>query len=79
MPRSGRDRDGLISMTSLSTRKTSPGRAGFGQLISPPFPMTPPAIGIPPSTRRRMVIAAVCQPLAASPPNSVAFADSSSR
>jgi len=41
--------------------------------------MMPPAIGAPPSTRSRMVSAAVCQPLAASPPNSVAFAAVSSR
>ena len=55
------------------------GTSGLRPANSPPAPMIPPAIGTPPSTRRRMVIAAVCQPLAASPPNSVAFAASSSR
>jgi hypothetical protein len=52
---------------------------GLGQLISPPAPTMPPASGRPVSTRRRMVIAAVCQPLAASPPNNVRLAASSSR
>jgi len=52
---------------------------GLGQLISPPAPMMAPASGNPLSTRRRMVIAAVCQPLAANPANSVPFAFSSSR
>jgi len=42
-------------------------------------PDDPPASGTPPSTRRRMVIAAMCQPLATNPPNSVAFAASPSR
>src|SRR5205823_3089833 len=36
MPRSGCDRDGLSSRTSLSTWSTSPGRIGLGQLISAP-------------------------------------------
>src|SRR5438874_1542745 len=31
-PRSGRDREGLSSATSLSTRRTSPGRTGAGQV-----------------------------------------------
>ena len=52
---------------------------GLGQLISPPAPMIPPAMGKPLSTRSRMVIAAVCQPLAASPQNSVSLAPSASR
>ena len=55
-------------MISLSTCRTSPGRVGRGQLNSPPAPMTPPASGAPPSTSSFMVIAAVCQPLAARPP-----------
>src|SRR5215471_9168289 len=45
MARSGRDFDGTISTTSLSTRMKSPGLNGLGQLISPPAPMMPPAIG----------------------------------
>ena len=40
IPRSGRDREGVISMTSLSTCRTSPGRVGLGQAISPPAPTT---------------------------------------
>ena len=75
IPRSGREREGVTSRTSLSTCRMSPGRVGFGQLISPPAPMMPPAIGAPPSTRSRMVIAAVCQPLAARPANSVRLAE----
>jgi hypothetical protein len=41
--------------------------------------MMPPASGNPLSTSSRMVIAAVCQPLAANPANSVLFAVSLSR
>jgi hypothetical protein len=41
----------------------------LSQLISPPALMMPPASGKPCSTSRRMVTAAVCQPLAANPPN----------
>jgi hypothetical protein len=65
MPRSGRERDGVTSSISLTTRRTSPGRVGLGQLISPPAPTIPPWSGKPVSTSKRMVIAAVCQPLAA--------------
>jgi len=36
VPRSGRERDGVTSTTSLSTWSTSPGRVGAGQLNSPP-------------------------------------------
>ena len=36
MPRSGRERDGFISMISLSTVRASPGRVGLGQASSPP-------------------------------------------
>ena len=79
MPRSGREREGVDWITSLTTWITSPGRVGMGQLISPPAPTMPPAIGAPPSTMRRIVIAMVCQPLAARPLKSVAFAASSSR
>ncbi len=52
---------------------------GRGQLISPPAPTMPPATGAPPSTMRRIVIAMVCQPLAASPLKIDAFAASLSR
>ena len=78
VPRSGREREGVTSSTSLSTVSTSPGRVGRGQAISPPAPITPPASGTLP-TRRRMVIAAVCQPLAAKPPNRDEAAAASSR
>ena len=74
IPRSGREREGVISTTSLSTCSVSPGRVGFGQASSPPAPMIPPVSGNPLSTNRRMVIAAVCQPLATKPANSVALA-----
>ena len=79
MPRSGRERDGVTSRTSLSTVRTSPGRVGFGQEISAPAPMTPPAKGAASPTSNFMVMAATCQPLAASPPKKVSFAASSSR
>ena len=79
MPRSGRDRDGVTASTSNSTVSTSPDRVGRGQAISPPAPTMPPAIGAPPSTKRRMVSAAVCQPLAASPPSRLVRAACSSR
>ena len=42
MPCSGRERDGMSSSTSLSTRSTSPGRVGRGQAISPPPPIDAP-------------------------------------
>src|SRR5438128_8323465 len=67
MPCCGFERDGLISMISLSTCKVSPGLVGLGQAISPPNPIMPLADGRPPATRSRMATAAVCQPLAASP------------
>ena len=35
IPRSGLDREGLISKTSLSTCRVSPGRVGFGHFSSP--------------------------------------------
>src|SRR5271165_3550029 len=53
--------------------------AADGQLISPPVPMIPPRSGRPDSTSSFIVMAAVCQPLAAKPPNSVGFAASPSR
>jgi hypothetical protein len=50
-----------------------------GPRDSPPTPITPVAIGMPPSVSMRMVSAAVCQPLAARPLNKVALAASGSR
>ncbi len=79
IPRSGREREGVISSISLTTVSVSPGRVGLGQLTSPPLPMMPPISGKPEATSNFIVIAAVCQPLAASPPNNVAFAASPSR
>ena len=43
------------------------------------MPTTPPANGNPLSTNRRMVIAAVCHPLATKPENRLSLAASSSR
>src|SRR3984893_7545057 len=67
MPRSARERDGLTSTTSVSTRKASPGRVGFGQLSVPPVPISSPASRSPPVTSSLIVRDAVCQPLAARP------------
>ena len=79
MPRSGRDFDGRSSKTSLSTVKMSSGLTGFGQRNSSiPAPMTPPAIGRL-STSSRIVIAALCEPLAASPPKKDRAPSASSR
>ena len=61
------------------TCRLSPGRVGIGHSSSPPAPTIPPASGKPLSTRRRMVIAAVCQPLAAKPDSRVFLAASLSR
>ena len=77
IPRSGREREGRTSRTSASTCSTAPGRVGAGQEISPPAPISPPAIGSP-WTARRMVIAAVCQPLATSSPKKLPAAASAS-
>ncbi len=79
IPRSAREREGVTSSISLTTWSVSPGRVGFGQLTSPPLPMIPPRSGKPDSTSNFIVIAAVCQPLAARPPNKVVFADWASR
>jgi hypothetical protein len=49
-------------------------RSGF--ILSNPVPTMPPAGLRSPSTIRRMVIAAVCQPLAANPLKMVRDADS---
>ena len=67
MPRSGLERDGVTARISLSTCSTSPGRVGRGQVISPPAPISPPAMGMPLFTSSDMVMEAVCQPLAARP------------
>jgi hypothetical protein len=79
MPCPGLDRDFLISMTSLSSRRASPGRVGLGHEISPPRPTRPPAIFRPPVTRRRMATAAVYHPLATNPWKTLASAADSSR
>ncbi len=80
MPRSGFDCEGRTSRTSDSTRSTSPGRTGRGQRIaSMPAPTSPPATLKSLSTRSRIARAAVCQPLATSPPKMLPAAASSSR
>jgi len=80
MPRSGRDFDGRTSSTSLNTYSSSPGRTARGQLnSSKPTPRMPPAGLNSPSTISRMLIAAVCQPLAANPANGDCCAAASSR
>jgi hypothetical protein len=68
-PCSGRERDGRVSMISISTRSTSPGRTGFDQISSPPVPRMPPAGRKSLATHSRIDKAAVCQPLAARPAN----------
>ena len=55
-----------MSVMRLVARRISPGRVGRGHEISPPAPMIPCAKGML-STSSRIVIAMVCQPLAASP------------
>jgi hypothetical protein len=50
IPWLGLDREGTISMISLSTCSVSPARVGFGHAISPPKPIRPFAKGTPPST-----------------------------
>jgi hypothetical protein len=76
----GRRLDGRTSSTSLSVRRSSPGRTGRGHWSSSkPAPTMPPAGLKSLSTSSRMVTAAVCQPLAASPPNIVSRAAPSSR
>ena len=77
MPRSGFDLDGVMLSISLSTCKVLPGQVGLGHVISVLAPIRPPANGTL-SVSRRMVMAAVCQPLAASEPKNESFAASSS-
>src|SRR5690606_5596906 len=80
IPCRGRDLDSRLLSTSASTRNSSPARTGFGQRSSSiPAPTSPPATCRLPSTSMRMVTAAVCHPLAASPPKIVSLAASSSR
>jgi len=78
-PRLGSDFDTRTSVTSSSTWSRSPGRVGVGHARSIEAPMIPVANGRPVVTSSRMVMAAVCQPLAASPLKKVSCADSSSR
>ena len=65
-PRSGREREGRTSSTSHSTRSTSPGRVAEGQFSSAPAPIMPPECPAASCASSRMVMAAVCQPLATS-------------
>src|SRR5262249_2035045 len=60
IPRSVRDREGVIPTTSLSTRSASPGLVGFGQASSPPAPMIPPISGNPLSTSSKLREADPC-------------------
>ena len=79
MPRSGLERDGVTSITSLTTCSTSgAGGPWPGQLAT----CSDDAAGDGTnrsSLAKRMVIAAVCQPLAARPPNRESRAAASSR
>lgn len=77
-PRSERDWEGLTAMISPNTVRMSPGLVGLGHLRFASVPIIPPASGIPLSTSNRIVMLAVCQPLAAKPSNMVAFAFSGS-
>ncbi|SLH39875.1 Uncharacterised protein [Mycobacteroides abscessus subsp. abscessus] len=78
-PREGSDLDVRTSVTSSSTCSRSPGRVGVGQVRSMDAPMMPVANGSPVVTSSRMVIDAVCHPLAASPRKKVSCAVSSPR
>ena len=52
---------------------------GGAEVSSPPKPIIPFPSGRPPVTRRRIATAAVCQPLAANPLKTVAWAPDKSR
>ena len=54
MPRSGRERDGVMLQDFGDHAQVSPALVGRGQESSPPVPMTPPASGTL-STMSRMV------------------------
>src|SRR5436309_1136309 len=61
------ERDGRSSRISVSTLSSSPGRTALGQRSSStPNPMAP-SVKFSVCTKSRMVIAAVCQPLAIKP------------
>jgi hypothetical protein len=61
---SGLDRDGFMSTTSANSWRIIPGRVGLGQASCSSAPISPSASGTL-STSIRMVMAAVCNPLAA--------------
>src|SRR6266496_4661557 len=71
IPWFGLERDDLRSRISVSTVSTSPGRTALGQRnSSTPKPMAPSA-KFSVCTKSRIVIAAVCHPLAINPLKSV--------
>ncbi|MEV6903394.1 hypothetical protein [Amycolatopsis sp. NPDC051372] len=77
--REGRDREKVSLSICPSTRSASPARAADGHARSMAAPTMPVASGRAEVTSRRMVIAAVCQPLAPSPSKNVSRAPSASR
>lgn len=78
MPRSGLERDATMSRILLMTWRVSPARVGRGHSMCPPAPMIPPPKGKL-LTSNFIVMAEVCQPLAARSWNSVCFAACASR
>ena len=79
MPRSGRERDGVDRQHFAFHLQHIAGAHGPAAIaISPPAPISPPAIGMPLLTSSDMVMAAVCQPLAARPWKKLACAAASS-
>jgi len=75
VPQPGRERDGLVSSTSRSSRRVSPGRVGRGQRrFRTSMPMTPSAKLSGDSTAIRIDNAAVCHPLADRPPKKLELA-----
>ena len=83
MPRSGLLRDGITATTSVSHRSTSPGKTGVSQRSSsiPAAPRLPPTSPSAPmlATIIAIVIAVLCQPLAAIRPKCVCAAAASDR
>lgn len=63
--------DGVIALTAISRCRRSPGGVAVGHLREMSVPITPVAIGTLEVTSSRIVIAAVCQPLAARPSKNV--------